>query len=113
MFAFALYDTLKAITYLVRDSSGIKPLYYHIENGSLAFASETKALKIAGIATHTDENWRIRFLAYGHIPEPHTTLKNVLSLPKGHFLCWNNSNSTYTIDSYTTATRSNLITNAD
>jgi asparagine synthase (glutamine-hydrolysing) len=45
MFAFALHDTEKALTYLVRDSSGVKPLYYHIESGQLSFASEVKALK--------------------------------------------------------------------
>jgi asparagine synthase (glutamine-hydrolysing) len=86
MFAFALYDTRKAQTYLVRDSGGVKPLYYFVEPGQLAFASEIKAFKASGIATQPDIEWPVRLLAYGHIPEPYTTLKNVRSLPKGHYL---------------------------
>ncbi|GAB3927628.1 asparagine synthase (glutamine-hydrolyzing) [Mucilaginibacter myungsuensis] len=88
MFAFALFDSEQALTHLVRDSSGIKPLYYHIDNGKLSFASEVRAFKDAGIVTDGDEDWPIRFLAFGHIPEPYTTLKNVRSLPKGHYLSW-------------------------
>ena len=41
-------------------SFGIKPLYYHIQNGSLSFASEVKALQQAGIATTVNKNWRQR-----------------------------------------------------
>ncbi len=100
MFAFALYDSKSAVTYLVRDSAGVKPLYYHIENGTLSFASETKALKIAGIVTDPDQTWPVRFLAFGHIPEPFTTLKNVYSLAKGHYLLWNHHTSTHKITSY-------------
>jgi asparagine synthase (glutamine-hydrolysing) len=100
IFAFALYDTEKALTYLVRDSSGVKPLYYHIKNGQLSFASEVKALKEAQIAPETDANWQIRFLAYGHLPEPYTTLKDVYSLPKGEFLCWHHHKNTHEIHSY-------------
>lgn len=100
IFAFALYDKEKALTYLVRDSSGIKPLYYGAEGGQLSFASEVKALKTAGLNYEADPNWQIRFLAYGHIPEPYTTLKDVYSLPKGEFLCWNHKNASYDIHSY-------------
>ena len=113
MFAFALFDTAKNITYLVRDSNGIKPLYYHIQNKQLSFVSEIKALKQAGVATESDEDWRIRFLAYGHIPEPYTTFKNVFSLPKGHFLRWDNKESTFTISTYTQPDNTSLIYNAD
>jgi asparagine synthase (glutamine-hydrolysing) len=113
MFAFALYDTEKATTYLVRDTSGIKPLYYHIENDQLSFASEVKALRIAGIATVADETWPVKLLAFGNIPEPYTTLKNVLSLPKGNFLAWNHMNSSYAITSYNQAPVTNYITNAE
>lgn len=100
MFAFALYDSTKALTYLVRDTTGIKPLYYYIDDEQLSFASEIKALKSANIANAVDSAWQVRFLAFGHIPEPYTTLKNVFSLPKGHFLSWNHLNSDHSIKSY-------------
>jgi asparagine synthase (glutamine-hydrolysing) len=100
MFAFALYDSIKAVTYLVRDTTGIKPLYYHVDNGQLSFASEIKAFKSANITTAADPAWRVRFLAFGHIPEPYTTLKNVFSLAKGHFLSWSHRNGTHSINSY-------------
>jgi len=100
MFAFALYDTAKAVTYLVRDTAGVKPLYYYAEKGSLSFASEVKAFAVANITNETDTSWAVRFLAFGHIPEPYTTLKNVYSLPKGHFLSWNHHNSSYNIKPY-------------
>jgi len=94
MFAFALYDKAAGLTYLVRDSTGIKPLYYLAENESLSFASEIKAFKQAGITNQGNPNWPVSFLAYGHIPEPATTLRNVFSLPKGHYLKWNHRTST-------------------
>jgi asparagine synthase (glutamine-hydrolysing) len=100
MFAFALYDKTQNLTYLVRDVSGIKPLYYYAEGGQISFASEVRALKAAGIVTEYDKNWQIRFLAYGHIPEPYTTLKNVFSLAKGTYLCWDNAKHTYTTQSF-------------
>jgi asparagine synthase (glutamine-hydrolysing) len=113
MFAFALYDTVKALTYLVRDSSGIKPLYYHIRNGQISFASEVKAFKAAEITNETDHTWPIRFLALGHIPEPYTTLKNVFSLEKGHFLLWNHNNSTYRIEPYNKQSSNPYITDVN
>ena len=100
MFAFALYDVDKSVTYLVRDTTGIKPLYYHVNNGELSFASEIKAFKAAGIATQAEESWPIRFLALGNIPEPYTTLKGVFSLAKGHCLAWHHQSGTYNISAY-------------
>ncbi|PWK79854.1 asparagine synthase (glutamine-hydrolysing) [Mucilaginibacter oryzae] len=100
MFAFALYDIEKNVTYLVRDTAGIKPLYYATANQTLVFASEVRAFKAAGLHTENDGEWQIRLLAFGNIPEPYTTLKNVFSLPKGHFLSWDNKTAGYTLNSY-------------
>lgn len=113
MFAFSLYDSTCQLTYLVRDTAGIKPLYYLAQNGALRFASEVRAFSAADITIEKDNNWAIRFLAYGHIPEPFTTLKNVFSLPKGHFLCWNNASSTYNITAYKEEGGKNQVTNAN
>jgi len=100
MFAFALCDQVNHLVYLVRDCAGIKPIYYYAQHGALSFASEIRAFTAANIATEKDPNWSVRFLAFGHIPEPYTTLKNVFSLPKGHFLRWNTASSVYTINPY-------------
>jgi asparagine synthase (glutamine-hydrolysing) len=108
MFAFALYDTVSEAVYLVRDTTGIKPLYYNAANGQLSFSSEIRAFKAAGITT-ADTRWPVWLLAFGHIPEPYTTLKNVLSIPKGHFLCWN-KNGAHTITGYNQATAGNYLT---
>lgn len=100
MFAFALYDAQQSRTYLVRDATGIKPLYYHIAGKSLSFASEVRAFRKVGIATEADSSWQIRFLAFGHIPEPYTTLKGVFSLAKGHYLEWENRTGAYRISRF-------------
>jgi asparagine synthase (glutamine-hydrolysing) len=112
MFAFALYDTITGAVYLVRDTTGVKPLYYYVNGGQLSFASEIKAFKAAAITTEEDTRWPVWLLAFGHIPEPYTTLKNVLSIPKGHFLCWDKS-GTYTITNYHKPSTSNYITDIE
>ncbi|TWR27943.1 asparagine synthase (glutamine-hydrolyzing) [Mucilaginibacter achroorhodeus] len=101
MFAFALHDVISGDVYLVRDTAGIKPLYYHIEDKQLAFASEVKAFKAGDIAHANNHNWPVYLLAYGHLPEPYTTLQNVYSLPNGHYLHWQQSGA-YSIKGYTT-----------
>jgi asparagine synthase (glutamine-hydrolysing) len=85
MFALAIYNKEQSELILARDHAGIKPLYYTIEDGKLYFASEIRALKTLNkFAEHP--NWRIYFLAFGHLPEPITTLKGVTQLPKGTYL---------------------------
>ena len=44
MFAIAIWDTRTKEMWLVRDRRGVKPLYWTARNGSVAFASEIKAL---------------------------------------------------------------------
>ena len=45
MFAFALWDEERGRLFCARDQIGIKPFYYFIGPGYLAFASESKALR--------------------------------------------------------------------
>ncbi|WP_423149696.1 asparagine synthase (glutamine-hydrolyzing) [Rubrolithibacter danxiaensis] len=100
MFAFSLMDLKVGKVYLVRDAAGIKPLYYSCSDRELIFASEVKAFKQRNSSWRSNPDWRLLLLAFGHIPEPYTTLENVFSLQKGHFLSYNLSDSSYTINSY-------------
>ena len=86
MYAFALWDTQTENVYLVRDPSGIKPLYYAITKQGLAFASETRALRSIPDLNEASPHWQIYLMAYGHLPEPVTTLKEVKPLTKGCFI---------------------------
>ncbi|RZK37452.1 MAG: asparagine synthase (glutamine-hydrolyzing) [Pedobacter sp.] len=100
MFAFALHDLLTHKTYLVRDKSGIKPLYYSTINNSLTFASEVKAFEKLSYPYTENPDWKIYFLAFGHIPEPFTTYTEINSLPKAHYLSWNHNDQSFDIQYY-------------
>jgi asparagine synthase (glutamine-hydrolysing) len=100
MFAFALYQQTEKTTYLVRDQMGIKPLYYSTKGNCLIFSSEVKAFEQSAYQFTENKDWPIYFLAFGHIPQPYTTLTEVLALTGGSYLKWNNIEATYQIIPY-------------
>jgi asparagine synthase (glutamine-hydrolysing) len=89
MFAISIYDQRLKKLILARDVTGIKPLYYYQQNKQFVFASEVKAFAKSGLKIEDDPDWKIYFLSFGFIPEPHTTLKNVKSLAPGKVLIYN------------------------
>lgn len=89
MFAFALCDNTTGNLYLVRDATGIKPLYYAATKEGLAFASEVRAFKPIPYLQTANPHWPVYLMAYGHLPEPVTTLKEVKPLKKGWYLQYN------------------------
>ena len=86
MFAISLYDIEKEQVVLARDHAGIKTLYYHLSEDQFVFSSEVRGFKAVNPNWEKDENWEIRFLSFGFIPAPFTTLKDVFMIPKGSFL---------------------------
>lgn len=86
MFAFALWDAVTKSLYLVRDASGIKPLYYAITKQGLVFASEIRAFAHIPRLQKKNPQWPVFLMAYGHLPEPITTLQDVQPLEKGSWL---------------------------
>jgi asparagine synthase (glutamine-hydrolysing) len=89
MFAFALWDNETGIIHLVRDAAGIKPLYFAHTKQGLAFASEVRAFRPVEYLQIPHPHWPVYMMAYGHLPEPITTLKEVKPLKKGWHLQYN------------------------
>lgn len=100
MFGFALWDKKEKELYLVRDAAGMKPLYYSGSQNGIAFASEIRAFKNIPFLQKENKNWPVYLLAYGHIPEPVTTLETVIPLRKGCFLKYNSISGISILQSY-------------
>lgn len=87
MFGFALWDSKTSTLFLARDRVGIKPLYYYVADGFLAFGSEIKAiLADPAVRREVDPQVIDQFLTYYYVPGRQTLLRNVFKLEPGHSL---------------------------
>lgn len=87
MFGLAIWDVAARKLTLARDAMGIKPLYYRIQNGTLYFGSEIRAITTGTrerpapdpVATNL-------FLRYRYTPAPLTIFKDIRKLAPGEML---------------------------
>jgi asparagine synthase (glutamine-hydrolysing) len=88
MFAFAIWDRRGETLFLARDRLGKKPLHYAaLRDGTVAFASELKALRIHPAFPRVLDHLGVEdYFAYGYVPEPRTIFEGVLKLPPAHTL---------------------------
>ncbi len=87
MFAIALWDARRERLVLARDRVGKKPLLWtRLPDGTLAFASELKALlQLPGISREIDPAALDAYLALQYVPGG-TALRGVEKVPPGHVL---------------------------
>jgi asparagine synthase (glutamine-hydrolysing) len=102
MFAMALFDSRTRTVVLARDHVGIKPLYYSVRDGQLAWASELKALVAHhGLDTlEIDHTAVYDFLSYLCIPAPKTLYRDVFKLPPATALVFGLDSGTFTTHRY-------------
>jgi asparagine synthase (glutamine-hydrolysing) len=87
MFAFAIWDKRKQRLLLARDRLGVKPLYYRLDPGRLAFASELRSLRELLLRPpEIDPQSIYDFFGFRYIPAPQTFYRGVEKLLPGHFL---------------------------
>jgi len=88
MFGLAYFQAGPTPTLLLaRDRFGIKPLYWHEDRGRVLFASEVTAIVRGGLVPDEASGEALaRFLEWGSVPSPLTTVKDVRALPPGHIL---------------------------
>ena len=87
MFTFGLYDGGCRRLFLARDRAGEKPLFYHLANGALIFASELKALMADPVfPRRLDPEALHCYLAFGYVPGDRCILAGVNKVPPAHAL---------------------------
>jgi asparagine synthase (glutamine-hydrolysing) len=68
---------------------GVKPLYYTVQNGTFLFASEIKSLlQHDKVSVEIDPTAIDDFMTFGYVQSPRTIFKNILRVPEGHTLTW-------------------------
>jgi asparagine synthase (glutamine-hydrolysing) len=88
MFAMAIYRISENKLYFFRDRIGIKPLYYLLVDGQLAFASELKAItQLSYFKQHKNINPNAinTFLQLGYIPATDSIYDKVHKFPQGNY----------------------------
>jgi asparagine synthase (glutamine-hydrolysing) len=87
MFAIALWDVRSRELWLIRDRLGVKPLYYSVHHGRLAFASEIKALlEDPEQSREVNPEALYHYLSFLTTPAPQTLFDGIRKLPAGHWL---------------------------
>jgi len=87
MFAFVVYDRQSRKLFFARDHFGIKPLFYTLTGGGLAFASELKTLtRIPGFDKTLNTFAMVAAMNYLWIPGNETMFTGCHKLPPGHYM---------------------------
>jgi asparagine synthase (glutamine-hydrolysing) len=87
MYAVVIHDSRARRVFGFRDRIGVKPLFYHLGSGQLAWASELKAIvRYAPDKLALQPESFVDFLAYRYIPAPKTLYRDVFKLPPATIL---------------------------
>jgi len=85
--SFVLAIVSEQRLYLVRDASGLRTIYYALQNGVFSFAVETKGIcAVPGFRPELNPAGVFQYLTYSFVPLAGTMLRDVHELPAGHQL---------------------------
>lgn len=84
-FAFVILDPHRGEVFAGRDTLGIKPLYYFLDEQLFAFATSAAPLRrIAGVDTAIDEGWLVRHITQLSTSFNRTAMDRIYKLPPAH-----------------------------
>lgn len=91
MYGVAIWDAAERRLTLARDPLGIKPLYYSLQQGGVAWGSEIRSLRAlngpeAALDFSIDERAVHDFFMFGHVQKPRSIWNEVKVLEPGHVL---------------------------
>ena len=86
-FAIAIWDARRGELFLARDRLGVRPIFYTLLPGGLAFASEIKALLlIPGVEARLEPYGLAQAFTFWAPQPPRTAFEGIRELPPGHYL---------------------------
>lgn len=93
IYGFAIWNSSKQELFFARDHFGVKPFYYTIQNDTLVFASEIKAiLAFPGVEAKLDKQGISELFGLGPAHTPGiVAFKNISELKPAHFGIYNSS----------------------
>lgn len=90
MFAFAIWDEKEKDLFAARDRFGEKPFFYYYDQEKFVFASEMKALWVAGIERKPNYKMIFNYITIGYVDNPgipgETFFDHINKLPAASFL---------------------------
>jgi asparagine synthase (glutamine-hydrolysing) len=87
MFAFAIWDSQERSLFLCRDRMGVKPLYLHLGEGFLMFASEVRALMASGLLPRRIDRQALPdYLAFQSFGYPSSPVTGIEQLEAGSWM---------------------------
>jgi asparagine synthase (glutamine-hydrolysing) len=84
--SLVIRDHKTRTTVLASDFAGVRPLYYHVQQGQIQWSNSLQSLIEATGITELDEQYIAGFLTFGGCPN-RTPYKSVYSVPPGHAVC--------------------------
>jgi asparagine synthase (glutamine-hydrolysing) len=94
MFGLAIWDVARKRLVIARDAFGIKLVYYRLNNGSLSFGSEIRAIQATDSETPEIDPVSLNlFLRYRFTPSPFTIYKGIQKLPSGTMMIVENGSA--------------------
>jgi asparagine synthase (glutamine-hydrolysing) len=110
IYAFAIYDKPNKKIFLVRDPSGVKPLYLYNKDKNAIFSSEIKGIvSLVKNKLSTNDKVLKAYLNLGYCPEPYTIYNEISAVEPGKCIEISDKKSKeYNILSYNFSKQNNL-----
>jgi len=81
-----IHNRPNGVVILASDFAGVRPLYYHVQQGRVLWSSRLQSLVEATDISELDEQYVAGFLMFGGCPN-HTPYRGIYSVPPGHAVC--------------------------
>jgi asparagine synthase (glutamine-hydrolysing) len=102
MFSFVICNHLNGDIFIVRDRTGVKPLYYEYNENGINISSDLNSLMKLSLKSKNDLNYSAipLFLKYGYLSSSYNFINGINKLDPGSYIEYNLKNNNFEIINY-------------